>query len=296
MRSRALFVVNPQAGRLQPGAIATVQAILAQRYDLTTIDCSVIPAERLPKLIADQAPSYECVLALGGDGTISVVASGLVHTGIPLGVLPGGSTNHFARLIGMPGALDAAAHALIRPTRVRYLDTGQVNNRVLIYLGGIGIDALIVRDAPQRVKKVLAWLGYIPPGIRHLQSASWQLTITVDGQQFHSRARTALVANGGFLVHPRFRVGQGIRPDDGLLDLCLYAPENLWHWFTLVCWMMLGKIHRSRYVRQFRGREITVVAHPPAPVEVDGDFIGFQPLSVRVCPHSLAVLVPASTQ
>ncbi len=294
VRPPAVMIVNPHAGRLRPGQIDRLVAVLAQRWALRVVECD--RPDEIAQLAREAAEAAETVIAVGGDGTVSRVATGLLGTTARLAVLPGGSTNHVARLLGMPANLLAAARVLAGPTRLRRLDVGCTGERALLFLGGVGVDALIVRDAPATVKRFVAWAGYLPPGLRHLQDGPWRVTVTVDDTVVETTARTVLVANGPFLVHPRFEVGQDIRPDDGLLDVCIYSPVYFFDWVTLGLWVLAGRVTRSRHVQQLRGRTIEIQATPPAPVEIDGDYLGQGSLSVTVQPAALTVVVPASVR
>jgi diacylglycerol kinase family enzyme len=293
-RSPAVLIVNPHAGRLRPSVIGGVVSVLGQRYVLRVLECD--RPDEIPSLAREATGMAETVIALGGDGTVSRVATGLIGTAARLAVLPGGSTNHVARLLGMPMAPLAAAKVLAGPTRLRRIDVGWAGDRALLFLGGIGVDALIVRSAPTTVKRFAAWAGYLPAGLRHLRDGPWTVTVTVDDTVLETTARTVLVANGPFLVHPRLRVGHGIRPDDGLLDVCIYSPNRFVDWVTLGLWMLVGHVTRSRHVQQLRGRTIEIRANAPAPVEIDGDYLGFDPLTVMVCPGALTVVAPAAVR
>ncbi len=293
-RSPAVMIVNPRAGRLRAGSVDRLVAILSERYSLVVLECGDL--RELARTAREATGRADTVIAVGGDGTVSRVATGILGTEARLAVLPGGSTNHIARLLGMPTSLVAAARALAGPTRLRRLDVGCAGQQALLFLGGVGVDALIVRDAPATVKRFLAWAGYIPPGLRHLQDGPWHVQVSVDGTVVEVTARTVLVANGSFLVHPWFRVGRDISPDDGLLDVCIYSPARFVDWVTIGLRMLAGQVHRSRHVRQLRGRSVAIRTSPPAPVEIDGDYLGEGDLSITMCPAALTVVVPAGAR
>ena len=287
------LIVNSGAGRVRPSSVARVREELARRF-LVTVHVGSSPDE-VARLARQAAHEAEVVVAFGGDGTASRVAAGVVGSDAVFSALPGGSTNHVARLLGFPADPVRAARLLAGPARFRFLDVGRVDaERILLFLGGTGIDVAIVRDAPPSAKRFFAWRTYLVPGLRHLLDGPWPFTVEVDGIQHVVRARSVLLANGSFLVHPYFRLGPAIDPSDGVLDVLILHPPHLVGWLELFAWTVLGRLWRSRYVSSYRGRRVVVRAATPVPAEIDGDsWIGITELAVTVEPRALRTLVPA---
>ncbi|MDW8060048.1 MAG: diacylglycerol kinase family protein [Thermomicrobium sp.] len=287
------LITNASAGRVRPGTVDRVARALARRFEVT-VEVGSTPEEvfALARRCAGQA---EVVVAFGGDGTASRVAAGVAGSTSYFGVLPGGSTNHVARMLGLPTDPVRAAHALAGPVRYRRIDVGRVApDRVLLFLGGTGIDARIVAEALPRVKRFFAWRSYLLPGLRHLQDGPWSFTVEIDGERHDVTARTVLVANGSFLVHPYFRLGPDIDPSDGALDVLALTPTSLLGWIELFAWTGVGRLWRSRYVRRWRGQRVAIRANVSAPIEIDGDPCrDLASLSVVVEPHALTAIVPA---
>ncbi|MCS7246211.1 MAG: hypothetical protein NZ696_01190 [Thermomicrobium sp.] len=287
------LVVNAAAGRVRPPLVEQVLRILAQRFQVAVFVGS--EPKEIGDLARTAAQQAELVVALGGDGTASRVAAGVIGTSARFAVLPGGSTNHVARLLGFPDGPVRAARALVGPLRWRRLDVGRVApDRVLLFLGGIGIDALIVDDASPSVKRFFAWRSYVLPGLRHLRDGPWSFQVDIDGRVRRVVARTILVANGPFLVHPHFRLGPSIDPSDGQLDVLCLRPPNLVAWAELFGWAALGRLWQSRFVERWRGQAVAIRSSVPAPVEIDGDrCTDADELRVTVQPGALVAAVPA---
>jgi diacylglycerol kinase (ATP) len=296
-RSRAIAVMNPQTGRLPADKVAWfIGKLLEQTYDIEFWYSTYAGEERILASEAADRPDVDLVIAVGGDGTVAHVAAGIMGKNTDMAILPNGSTNVVARGLGIPGDPFRAARALQKNMEPRWIDVGVSDNRVILHMAGSGLDSLMFRDTRPQMKRFFAWLAYVPPAIRHLTTRPWRYRITADGQEFESNARMVLVANGSFVVNPRFEVGRDIRIDDGMLDLLVFRPPTVWASLSLALWIILGRAHRSRYVYQTKARSLKIDSHPPAPVEFDGDYIGVTPFEVEVRPRALHIMVPVNRQ
>lgn len=292
-RLRATAIVNPQTGRRGPDALAEMlRATLERRYALTIAETR--HPNEAPALARAAAQDSDILIAVGGDGTVADVASGLLGTEAALAIVPTGSTNVIARGLGIPLNPRSAARLLLRPTERRRLDVALGGKRVMLHMAGCGFDALMMRDARRSLKRVAAWLAYVPPALKHLAGQPWNFEITLDGKTMTVDARMVLVANGSFVLGRWFEVGEDIRPDDGLLDVIIFSPRRPHEVATLCLWAALGQTARSRHVRQLRGTHVRIDATPSAPTELDGDYVGSTPLELRIEPAALQVIVPAS--
>jgi diacylglycerol kinase (ATP) len=292
-RPVAIAILNPQTGRLQADHIERLLQCTLEPWYALTIRRSRYAGEAC--LLARQAAGQaDLVIAVGGDGTASEVASGILGTSSALAIIPSGSTNMTARALGIPTDLAEAARALVGPTTRRCVDVAVSNDdHCFLHMAGTGFDALTMRDASQSLKRVLGWLAYVPPALSHLDDQIYHYRITVDGSMITVDARMVLVANGSYLVHPRFPIGREIRMDDGLLDVCIFTPPDFASTAAVAGWFALGRVDWSRHFLQYTGKAVRIESDPPSPIEFDGDFVGMTPLDVRVRPAAIPIVVPA---
>lgn len=269
---------------------ALLRATLERRYRLTVLRTGYPGAAR--DLARTAARESELVIAVGGDGTVADVASGVLDTDAVIGIIPTGSTNVIARSLGIPLQPARAARTLLRETVVRRFDVAVAADRVVVHIAGCGFDALMMRDVKHSHKRVARWLAYVPAALKHVNAPPADYRITIDGETKEITARMVLVANGSFIIDPWFQVGRNIRSNDGILDVCIYAPPDLWSAFTLSLWFVLGRVYRSRHFAQFRGRHIRIDASPPAAVELDGDYTGTTPLELQLRAGAIPILAP----
>ncbi|MBZ5741004.1 diacylglycerol/lipid kinase family protein [Nocardioides mangrovi] len=229
------------------------------------------------------------VCALGGDGTVRAVAQELVGTGVPLGLLPGGTGNLLARNVGggVDGLADAARIAFAGRDRV--IDVGWLvldpspaqldgipepadNVHCFTVMAGVGFDAQMMADAPEGVKDKVGWAAYVASGGRHLTDPPFSLEVVVDGEATSAtKARTVVVGNcgeltGGMVLLPDAEL------DDGLLDVATVSPESLTQWIGVAA-RVLAERGDGPALERSSGRDVTVAVDPPQLCEVDGDVL-----------------------
>lgn len=295
MIRRALLIANPaarRAARMRDAALAA--------FERAGVRCDVSLTERpghAAELARGRGRDYDAVFALGGDGTAMEVASALVGTGIPLGVLAGGTGNLLARAVGIPLDVEQAVPMLLAGDR-RRIDLGRLpGGRFFAVAAGVGIDARMVRDTPSWMKRRLGVLAYAITATRAALSAVirrdfFRVRLTVDGAVYDRQAAAAMVANFGAILHDRITFGPGIQSDDGVLDACVYSPRSLGDALRIM-WRLVRQDFRSDACILYRsGRHIRLDTDPPLQVQADGELVGVTPLEVTVEPLAALFLVP----
>lgn len=235
----------------------------------------------------------DAVFVLGGDGTVMEVVGALADTGKPVGVLPGGTGNLVARMLGVPLDLPTAVRALLAGGP-RRLDLGQLSTgEHFAFAAGVGIDADMLLETTVLAKRRLGVLGYTVAAARSaLRLNAFDACVDVDGETVRERATLVLVANGGALFGGMFLLGPGIAPDDGQLDVCVYSTPRLSD-LVQVLWRVLRRDFRPHPRMRFvRGRHIRLACTPPKMVEADGELVTETPIEVSIRPSAATFLVP----
>jgi diacylglycerol kinase family enzyme len=168
---RLLIIVNPYATTVSDRLKNLVVYALRGSYQVDAIDTE--RRDHATDLCREAASEgYDLVVAFGGDGTVNEAANGLVGSGIPLSCLPGGRTNVYCRILGIPtDVVDATEHllALADDWRPRQVDVGRVNGRHFVFSAGVGLDASVVErvDAHPRLKARLGewYYAWVTTGI-----------------------------------------------------------------------------------------------------------------------------------
>jgi len=159
---RMLVIVNPYATTMSNRLKHLVVYALQGRYEVEAVDTQR-PGHAIELCREAAGEGYDVVVAFGGDGTVNEAANGLAGSGTPLAVLPGGATNVYCRMLGVPNdVVDATEHLLrladdFQPRRV---DLGTVNGRAFTFAAGVGLDASVVRrvdEHPLLKARLGAW-------------------------------------------------------------------------------------------------------------------------------------------
>jgi len=231
------------------------------------------------RLAADAvAAGADCLVAAGGDGTINEVVNGLGTAGVPLGVLPLGTANVFARELRIPFGREKA-WAIIEQGRTRTVDLGCADSlgarRYFVQLGGIGFDAAAIQAASWELKKKLGPLSYVLAGWQVLGRRPPPPMVLIGNGRYYG---------GPFTVFPRSQL------DDGKLDICVFEKGGYYHAARYALAVFFRCHTRLRDVRYFQAATYT---HAGAlPFELDGEWIGTTPVTFSVLPRALRVIVP----
>jgi diacylglycerol kinase (ATP) len=243
------------------------------------------------------------VCPLGGDGTVRAVAAALVGTETPMGLLPGGTGNLLARNLNLPvDSLDDALKVALTGQNKR-VDVGrltvdqsgeheQPEEHIFLVMAGLGFDAAIMTDAPERLKKTVGPLAYTFSAMKNLRGPQFKVWMKTDEEpEFSRRARTVVFGNcgkltGGLVLLPEAQV------DDGWLDAVILSPTGIVGWVAVAGRVISKKRKGHERVDHHRMKSATLRSDRPQEVQVDGDPIGqARALSATIDPLALVVRV-----
>ncbi len=246
----------------------------------------------------------ECsvVVAVGGDGTLFEVASGLLLAGVTqtaLGVLPLGTGNDAARQCGISDVTQACRTLqgnrtkAVDAIRIRCQVAGAPVLRYALLFGAVGIAGEALLRTTPLVKKIFGQrLAYPVGALRAIRSyRAPQMRVTCDGQTWENRFLLVCASNGE-MAGGGMRLAPGARIDDGLLDV--NACEAISRWDTIALLWQVCRGHRMAHpkLRYFTARTMAVAADPPLAVAADGELIGHTPAQMEVAPKALKILIP----
>ncbi len=279
------------------------------------------PGTTQAQAAAGAGVSLVCVI--GGDGTVRAVAAALVDTGIPLGLLSGGTGNLLARNLNLPvDSLEHALHvALAGATRAVDVGVAELSHRapelnehdeplvepdapsaappsqptrreIFLVMAGIGFDATVVAEAPPRLKAKVGAAAYVVSGMRNLYGPRFAVDFTLDGQPtFHRRVRSVIVGNCG-----RLQGGIELLPDatidDGWLDIVLLSPTGVVGWAAVLARVVTKRRRGHQRIDHHRCHHMELRLDQQQEVQLDGDLVGpAELLQLSLRPGALLIRV-----
>jgi diacylglycerol kinase family enzyme len=257
----------------------------------------------------------DVVCCVGGDGTVRAVATALVGTDVPLGLLPAGTGNLLARNLNLPiASLEEAMEAIVTG-RDRRIDVGLVrtgehgfvdlatgdgpadDEEVFLVMAGFGLDGEIMAGANENIKKVVGWPAYLLSAAKTVTGRGFSVVVeSVDTEpggsgRIRRHARTVVIGNCGML-----QGGVELMPDavvdDGLLDGVVLAPRGAFGWLSVLADVATRHRRGHKRLDRVRAPALRLNAQRPVEAEIDGDPIGERSsMAIRVLPRSLGVRV-----
>ncbi|MEA3020837.1 MAG: hypothetical protein QOI47_2361 [Actinomycetota bacterium] len=305
---RILLLVNSSASSVTPRGRVVIQKALSADHEVTMAETSRRGhATRLARGAA--ADGVEVVVVLGGDGTLNEAANGLAGTGCALAPLPGGSTNVFARTLGLPNDPIEATGALLAALErqsIRPIGLGSVNGRYFLFHVGMGFDAAVVKQVEKRAAlkryaghPLFVYAGFLT-WFRHYDTTRPRMAIHYPGVR-------GTVVDDSYLTlclnsNPYTFLGNrplNVAPDAGLdRGLAVFALRTLSFASTIsVILSVLGSGERARRHPKtdyhYDVASVRVEGYGPFPYQVDGDYLGeVDKLELRYEPDVLRLVIP----
>jgi diacylglycerol kinase family enzyme len=293
-KKRMLIIVNPYATTVSDRLKNLVVYALQARYEVEAIDTEA--AEHAIEIGRDARDgAYDIVVAFGGDGTLNEVANGLAGTGVPVSVLPGGSTNVVCRTLGIPNdVVDATEHllGLADDFQPRKIDLGLANGRYFVFACGCGLDATATKrvDAKPKLKARAGRWFYTYTAVsgfyRDYLRDPVRIKLATPGGD--SEGVTAIAQNSDPFTYfgPRpVRVCEGAAQDNGTLSVAMLRRAAQRDVPTIIARVLATGMSAAdhRQIDHFEGiteARLESVSRAPDgsyrgfPVQVDGDYIG----------------------
>ncbi len=290
MRALSL-IVNPVAGGGRPArALPAVESALRAlglefRFEYTK------SLEHARELALAAAANDEVAVAFGGDGLIGAVAGALKYSHGVVGMLPGGRGNDLCRVLGIP-LKPVAACSVLASGVVREFDLGQAGDRTFAGIASCGFDSVAnqIANDTRALRGSLVYAYALVRALPSWKAAGFQVTLD-GGETCEFTGYSVAAANS-----KTFGGGMRLAPDaslqDGLLDVVMIENMPRLRYLGLAPTVFFGRHVRRRAVRVVRTRELHISATRPFTLFADGDPVAELPVTVRVLPAAVRMIVP----
>ncbi len=292
MKKTIVFVVNPKAGTR---AKNKVEDLIKLNLNLQLVDYQIVytqakhhATELAAKAVTDGA---DCVVAVGGDGTMNETATALVGTQTALAILPLGSGNGLARHMGIPLNITRAIQLLNQP-KEKIIDSCTLNDWPFFCVAGTGFDAYIGLKFDQQ--KTRGFQTYVKTTLAEFFTyPTNEYRLTLNGKTFEDKAFLVSFANAGQYGNNAY-ISPQADIADGLVDVCLMRPFPSPMAIPLGVQLFGRTLHQSPYLKVMPTGKVVVERPAAAPVHIDGEPMMMDAnLEVKILPASVRVWVPS---
>lgn len=295
MERKLLFIYNPHAGKAQ------IRSNLLDIIDIFTKAGYTVTARPTQKrgdaeeAVINRSRDYELVVCSGGDGTLDEVVTGMMkcEDKTPIGYVPAGTTNDFARSLKISGNMQKAAADIVNG-RDYACDAGIFNDDIFVYIAAFGLFTDVSYETKQQVKNVLGHLAYVLEGVKRISSIPvYHIKAEHEGEVLEGDYMFGMITNsrsvGGFSKI----TGKNVDLNDGLFEVTLIkAPYNMAE-LNLIITSILGSRIHGDYMQTFKTSAITVESAEEIPWTLDGEFGGkHKAVSIKNAFQALHLIIP----
>ncbi len=291
---RVLFIYNPASGEGVIPELLDQMVAMHQKYGYMLEPYRLDFSDRqYGQIVSMLEGKIRHVMVAGGDGTVNYVVNLLKDSGvdIPLAVLPAGTANDFANVLGMPSSPLRACEKILAG-EVKQIDLGMVNGRYFVNVFSCGLFTDVSQKTPTIFKNTFGKLAYYVGGLGEMAKfRKMHLEIRSDGGNFEGPSLIFFVFNGRTAGNLRRAYLSEV--DDGLLDVLVIRGENPAEALSTVFRYLSS--NRKRYpagVTHLRCSRLTAVSATPEATDIDGQAGPPFPLDIVCCKGALRVIVP----
>lgn len=277
MKKRLLFIINPKAGKtVVKNELFEIIMIFSNAGYEVVMHPTTGPDDAEKTVIAEGG-NYDLIVCAGGDGTIDNTVSGYMkmEKKTPIGYIPVGTTNDFARSLQISRKPAEAARQIVEGTST-LMDVGTLNDRNFIYIAAFGVFTDISYNTKQSLKKVMGHSAYILEAIRNLGKVkSYELEADLDGVSISGKYIYGMVTNSNSVAGFKLRGAKHVALDDGKFD-CLFvkAPKNISEIQQILSAVLSNEMDGNEMFFRCKASKIQVKSATEIPWTVDGEFGG----------------------
>lgn len=290
---RALVLINPHSGRGKGESLGADAARLLAESGITVRSVLLESGTRTTDTIRSEiAAGCDLVVVVGGDGTLRACLDALHGSGVPVLLLPGGTSNLIATHLRLPRSAKAVIR-LLTDGDVRKLDVCWLDDEPFVLAAGFGLATDVITDADQELKRYLGPIAYCWSLLRNLARRRVLVEMKLeDGRTVRHRAKLVLFTNCAETL-AQVDIVPNSEIDDGLVDVAVFSFANVWQFLRLIGFAITARWRRAREAVFYRSKRVEIWLRPPMQIQIDGDvFPARSYLQVKVEPEGLWMVVP----
>lgn len=276
---KLLFIINPKAGRtaIKNDLFEIIMTFSQAGYEVVTYPTTG-PDDAERKICADGF-NYDLIVCAGGDGTLENTVCGYMNMGekkVPLGYIPVGTTNDFARSLQISRKPLEAAQQIVSGRPVSF-DVGKFDDKYFVYIAAFGIFTDISYSTNQSLKKVMGHSAYVVEAVKKVMDyRPFELEADFDGSVVTGKYIYGMITNSFSVAGFKIRGSKHVVLDDGKFD-CLFVkmPQNVGELQQILSAILKNEIDdESELFFKIKASKIKIKSSTPIPWTLDGEFGG----------------------
>lgn len=296
MAKRARLIYNPTSGREEMKKRLPDVLQRLERGGLETSTHATIGEGDATLAAADAVQrGFDLIIAAGGDGTLNEVINGMAEkpNRPPLGIMPLGTTNDFARALAIPKKWEAACDIIIKQF-TRTIDVGKMNHKYFINIAGGGSMTELTYEVPSKLKTMLGQLAYYMKGLEKLpRLRPIEVYIKSPQMDMHEEVMLFLLANSNSVAGFE-KLAPDASLNDGLLDVIILKKCNLADFVRIASAALRGDHLNDPHIIHFQTNQLQVTSPDYVQINLDGEFGGTLPSVFSLLPSHIDIIVDES--
>ncbi len=295
-QKKLLFIFNPHAGRgLIRVRLADILDIFVKAgYEVTTYPTQA--KDDILNKIPEWAGHFDRIVCCGGDGTLDETVAGMIKSEArtPIGYIPAGTTNDFAKSLGISTDMVEAAH-IAAGGRLFNCDVGRFNNSSFIYIAAFGVFTAVSYQTDQRLKGVLGHAAYLVEGTRSLTNIpSYGMELEMNGKTISGKFSYGMITNAVSVGGMKNLTGSTVSLDDGMFEVTFVkTPQNPRMLGDILTNLFSSGDNNSPYIYTEKADYIRIRSNENIPWTLDGEFGGdHSDVEIRNLKHKVTFIIP----
>lgn len=276
MNKKMLFIFNPHAGKGTIGSrlLPLLDYFTGQGYDVTAYPTQA--GEDALNKTREEGGRYDLLVCSGGDGTLDEVVTGMLqgNVKVPLGYIPAGTTNDFARSLKIPKAILKAAHTAVEGTPFA-CDMGSFNKNYFIYIAAFGAFTEVSYQTNQQAKNALGHFAYVLEGAKRLPMLkAYEMELEADGEIYHDFFIYGMVTNSTSVGGYKNLMGKDVEMNDGKFEVTfIRKPNHILDIQAILAGLASGDLSAKNFL-SIKAKKIRLYSEDLIPWTLDGEFGG----------------------